>query len=227
MWSLNRFARGRSALLRPQKCWKSRSRACKSFLRMVEARSYTRKSTGNALGQCASHLTKGRNAFLHSQRCWRSRLHTLKMFTTIPNVEIVVNKLCQQFPYWNCCQQIVSTISILKLWRTLFPQSTILKLWPFSSEFWSTGRLKLFLLKLLPLRDFTIPTIEIVHNILCHNSNIGIVALLTLSTRTNNSNMGITRGGECFYIPGTGTGSRNKSKAVDKIKSQKVELILI
>ena len=115
MWSINRFVRGRSALLRPQKCSKSRSRACKSFLRMVEARSYTRKSTGNALGPCASHLTKGRNAFLHPQRCWRSHLHTLKMFTTISifvivvnncvnnfHIEIVVNKLCQQFPYWNC-----------------------------------------------------------------------------------------------------------------------------
>ena len=32
-------------------------------------------------------------------------------------VGIVVIKLCQQFQYWNCCEQIVSTISILNLYR--------------------------------------------------------------------------------------------------------------
>ena len=116
MWSLNRFARGRSALLRPQKCSKSRSRACKSFLRMVEACSYTRKSTGKTRSDRVQAILRRveTRSYTHKgaedRTCtlWKCLLQFqyLKLFSTncVNNfhIEIVVNKLCQQFPYWNC-----------------------------------------------------------------------------------------------------------------------------
>ena len=75
-----------------------------------------------------------------------------------------------------------------------------LKLWPSSPKFFSTARLELFFLKLLSFQDLTISNIGIVSNILCNNSHIGIVTTLDPMTVHNNSNLGITRGGENCFI---------------------------
>ena len=105
---------------------------------------------------------------------------------TISKFEIVVVTIPNNFKLWNC-----------ERYNFKFEIVTVI------TEILLNCQIGIVFFKLLSFQDLTISNIGIVSNILCNNSHIGIVTTLDPMTVHNNSNLGITRGGKLFYIPGT------------------------